>query len=102
MCTFVALLTSGPGKHSVSKSRVWHPFIAEHSIIGRKLSCKRRVDAGPHPALRRPLYSPFRLLRGDHPPVARVVKSIGTVLRVRTWPFRLVSILDIVTCDCNT
>ena len=34
----IALLTSGPGKHSVSKSQVGQPLIAEHTVIGQDLS----------------------------------------------------------------
>ena len=30
------------------------------------------------------------------------MKSIGAVLRDRTLPVRHVSILEMVTCDCNT
>jgi hypothetical protein len=65
----VALLTSGPGKHSVRKSRVWQPRVAEHPVISWESSCERRVDTRSYPSLRRPLHSLFCFRRGYHPPV---------------------------------
>jgi hypothetical protein len=43
LSALVALLRSGPGKHSVSKYRVWQPLIAEHPVISRESLCKRWV-----------------------------------------------------------
>jgi hypothetical protein len=44
----VALLTSGPSKHSVSKGRVRQLHIVEHS---RESVCKCRIDTRSYPTL---------------------------------------------------
>ncbi len=68
LSALVALLGSGPSKHSVGKYQVWKSLIAKHPVIGREASGQRRVQASPYPTLHCSLNSPFGFLWGDHPP----------------------------------
>jgi hypothetical protein len=67
LSTLISTAGRRASKHSVCKSRMWEPLIAEHPVIGRKLSCKHGVQASEDAPLRGPLYSLFGMIRGNHP-----------------------------------
>jgi hypothetical protein len=83
VCLGTLVPTTGrcPSKECVSKGRVWELPIAKHPVIGQELLCKHGVQASAYAPLCGQLNSLLCAFWGNHP-AARVIKSIGAVLRL--------------------
>ncbi len=104
VCLSTLISTTGrrASKKRVSKSCMREPLIAKHPVVSQKSSCKRGVQASADTPLRSPLHVFFARSGAINHRPARVVKSIGAVLRDRTCPLRLASMLDTTTCEVKT
>jgi hypothetical protein len=102
LSTLISATGRRASKKCVSKSCMREPVIAKHPVISQESSCKRGVQASATP--RCVVHCTVFFARSGaiiHWP-ARVIKSIGAVLRDRTCPLRLVSMLDTMTCEVKT
>ncbi len=103
LSTLVLAMGRCTSKQRVSKSRVWESLIAKHPVVSRESLRKHGVQASADAMLHSQLYSLLCTLWGNHPPGCEGHKVyIGTALRNRTCPLRLVSTLDTTTCEVKT
>jgi hypothetical protein len=104
VCLSTLISTTGrcASKKRVSKSCMREPLIAKHPVVSRELSCERGVQASADTPLHSPLHSLFAQSGAIIHQSARVIKSIGAVLRNCMCPLRLALTLDRTACEVKT